>query len=439
MKKSLLLTLAASLIGVLPAMAVNDLYITGSTAFRASAYSACTKLFSSPPTIVYGDAAHGGDANNNSGTASWCMTGTPITGITNVTGSLTIHALFTGSVQGIQTVQAGTKLTFATPTVGVYVTNTPTIAFSDVSSASTPYPVSGNFSEEQVAVQPFVIAKSVAGGGVAGINNITWEQLKDFIQIGRLRLFSWTRVATDTNFVYLINRTKDSGTRRTAYAEVFDGYNQAQTTYLYDVTNNSFYTSNAGIAGSAGNAALGVSVVGSAGLNGVNLNWGSGYVGGGDVRTELQINNPANQSLSYLSFADARNITSTNWSNIIAYNGVWPTAAGAGIAGNTGTNDFSPISLGNYPFWAYEVVIYPTAGIPSADQNLTVGQLGDQNTPGTILGVLDYQTKFSGGSLLVGSIENEIELSKTLANGATAIRLSDMHATRQSVGGLLTP
>jgi len=33
------------------------------------------------------------------------MTGTPITGITNISGNtLIVHALFTGSIQGIQTV-----------------------------------------------------------------------------------------------------------------------------------------------------------------------------------------------------------------------------------------------------------------------------------------------------------------------------------------------
>ena len=124
---------------------------------------------------------------------------------------------------------------------------------------------------------------------------------------------------------------------------------------------------------------------------------------------------------------------------MISYNGVWPTAAGPGISGNTGTNDFSPISLGLYPFWAYEVIDYPNvdpSGL-SSDQNLTAAQLGTQATPGTILGVLNAQTTINGGSPLQGSIENEIQLSKSA--GATAIRLSDMISSRQSVGGTITP
>ncbi len=47
MKKTLLLTLAAGLVGATPLLA-SDLYITGSTAFRANVHDACTKLFSPP-------------------------------------------------------------------------------------------------------------------------------------------------------------------------------------------------------------------------------------------------------------------------------------------------------------------------------------------------------------------------------------------------------
>jgi hypothetical protein len=67
MKKTLILTLALGLAGASPLMAQVDLYITGSTAFRANVYNACTKLFTTPPvngsTLWFADSAHGGDAN----------------------------------------------------------------------------------------------------------------------------------------------------------------------------------------------------------------------------------------------------------------------------------------------------------------------------------------------------------------------------------------
>ncbi len=433
MKKTLLLTAALGLAGASPLMAV-DLYVTGSTAFRANVYTACSKLFDNgvPASITYGDAAHGGDANNNSKTASWCMTGTVSNNITALGQTpLTIHGLFTGSVQGIQTVEAGTKLLFSTPTSGVYVTNTPTIGFSDASGTSTPYPATGNFSEENVCVQPFVMVKSVIGGAMTNVTNITWEQLRYGIAAGRVPLSSWSgKPADHSSYVYVIQRTKDSGTRRCELAQEQFGYNAPCTVYLYDnVTNNIFYKPSA------------TAIVGSAGLNNVNLNWGSGYVGGGNIATELAYNNAANQAISYLSMGDARTITGVNWSQVIPFNGLYPTAAGAGISGNTGTNDFTPIAEGLYPCWGYEVLVYPNVDPSSinSDQNLTAAQLGNQSATGTILGVLDAQTLINGGSPLVGSIENEIELSKTAANGATAIRLSDMVSSRQSVGGTITP
>ena len=431
MKKTLILTAALGLAGATPLMAV-DLYVTGSTAFRANVYGACSKLYDggAPLSITYGDAAHGGDANNNAKTASWCMTGTVSNSITAVgTTPLTIHGLFTGSVQGIQTTEQGTKLPFATPSSGVYVTNTPTIGFSDASGTSTPYPATGNFNEENVCVQPFVMCKSVAGGGLANISNVTWEQLRYGIAAGRIPLSAWTTKGTDhSSYVYFMQRTKDSGTRRCELAQEQFGYNAPCTVYLYDnVTNNIFFKPS------------GTAIIGPVGVNNANLNWGSGYVGGGNIATELGYSHINNQAISYLSIGDAKGITGTPWSQVLPFNGVWPTAAGAGISGNTGTNDFSPISQGLYTCWGYEVVVYPNVDPSSlnSDQNLTHDQLGTQNAAGTIMGVLNAQTVINGGSPLAGSIENEIELSKP--TGATAIRLSDMVSSRQSVGGTITP
>jgi hypothetical protein len=439
MKKTLLLTLAAGLVGATPLLA-TDLYITGSTAFRANVHDACLKLFSPAPTEYTGTPATGGDTKTGNAAAQWTMTGTPIGSITAISGTLTIHALFTGSVQGIQTVEQNTKLLFLKGTdATTIVTNTPTIAFSDCASASTPYPATGNFSEESVAVQPFVMCKAVpVNNALTNINNVSWEQLKYAIQAGRIPASAWDNLPADhNNYIYLIERTQDSGTRRTEFAQELDGFNQSAIIYNYDSTNNVFYKASGTLAGTFGGVNIGI--VGAPGNGNANLNWGQGYVGGGDIKTELGYNNAANQAIAYLSFADAKGVTGVNWSQVLPFNGVWPTAAGAGIHGNTGTNDFSPITLGMYTCWANEVVIYPIVDPSSinSDQNLTAAQLGNQTTTGTILGVLDAQTKFNGGSPIPGSLENEIELSKV--GGATAIRLSDMTSFRFSLGGTITP
>ncbi|MGD0743791.1 MAG: hypothetical protein ABSA45_01415 [Verrucomicrobiota bacterium] len=456
MKKTLLITLALGLAGAPSLVAGNiDVYITGSTAFRANVYTACSKLFSNAPSIFYGDAAHGGDANFNSKTASWAMTGLPTNTITAFAGNtLTIHGLFTGSIQGLQTAEQGTLLTFAAASganggaANAYVTNAPTIGFSDASGVVSPYAATGNFLEENVCIQPFVMTKSAANGGpVTNINNVTWEQLEYGIPAGRIPLSAWTAKIADTNkFIYLVERTADSGTRRTETQGAYYSYGDTVGVYIYDYTNNFFYPATNSPDSTASRGAFPNTVVGPAGLNNANLNWGPGYVGGGDIATSLGNPSINNQAIAYLSIGDARtivNVAGSNWTQVVAYNGLWPTAAGPGIYGNTGTNDFSPITLGYYPLWGVEVLVHPenpaTPGATISGQNLTYGQLGDQTTPGSFMGIFNAQSYLNGGVLTPGSVENEIELSKTGSPGATAIRLSDMSNERPAVGGTIFP
>jgi hypothetical protein len=452
MKKTILLTLALGLAGAPSLLAGNiDVFITGSTAFRANVYTACQKLFTTGAgtTVYYADAAHGG-ANSgwNSKTASWAMTGTPITTLTTLAGNtLTIHGLFTGSIQGLQTVEASTKLTFANAdgtangNCATYSANTPTIGFSDASGAASPYPATGNYVEENVCVQPFVICKSAATvGAVTNINNVSWEQLEYGIAQGRIPLSAWTGKITDTNtFVYLLQRTKDSGTRRCETAGEYYQYTDPVGIYIYDYTNNFWYSPSLTVNSGYGQSPNGVIGTSGPGLNNANLSWGFGYIGGGDIANSLNNANAANQAIAVLSIGDAKSVGSANWNNVVSFNGFWPTAAGAGIHGNSGTNDFSPITLGYYPIWGAEVLVHPINPTAIADSKITKDELGNQTTPGTFLGVFNAQTRINGGSPLVGSIENEIVLSQTGSPGATAITLAGMGNSRSSVGGTITP
>ncbi len=216
-------------------------------------------------------------------------------------------------------------------------------------ASATPYPATGNFVEENVCVQPFVMCKSVAAvGAVTNINNVSWEQLEYGIPKGRIPLAAWTGKITDTNtFVYLMQRTKDSGTRRCETAGEYYQYNDTVGIYIYDYTNNFLYTPT--VLPQPRLAPLPTAWSARQVFNNANLNWGYGYVGGGDIKNSLNNGNAANQAIAYLSIADAKSVGSGNWNNVISFNGLWPTAAGAGIHGNTGTNDYSPITLGYYP------------------------------------------------------------------------------------------
>jgi len=455
MKKTLLLTMALGLAGASSLVAGNiDVYITGSTAFRANAYGACQKLFTTGTgtPVYYGDSAHGGAGSGFSAkTAVWAMTGTPIATLANLAGNtLTIHGNFTGSIQGLQTTEQGIKLVWANAdgTAGgncaTYSTNAPTIGFSDSSGTASPYPATGNILEENVCVQPFVFAKSTAAAGaITTISNITWEQLEYGIPAGRIPLSAWSYQVADTNkFVYLLQRTKDSGTRRVETQGAYYPYNYTIGIYIYDYTNNFFFTPSNTLQTAYGSFSNGV--VGAAGFNNVNLNWGPGYVGGGDIANSLNNNNAANQAIACLSIGDAKGVNNGggNWSTVIAYNGIWPTAAGAGLHNNGGTNDYSPITLGYYPLWGFEVLVHPENTSVSSStvvpgQNITYGQLGDNVTPGSFMGVFNAQSYNNGGVVLVGSIENEIILSQP--GGATAIPLAAMANSRPAVGGTIYP
>ena len=442
MKKSLLLALTLGVASASSLLADVNVYLTGSTAFRKQVYNACKNLFiGANPVIIYGDATHGGDGTTGNGNLSWAMIGTATNTLSFSNSTLVVHALFTGSIQGIQSVENSQPLTF--PNTGVngslattYITNTPSFAFSDSASAATPaYDVQnfgGTFAEEQVAVQPFVFCKSLApSGAVTTITNVTWEQMRTIIPNGRLPYSAWTGKLADTNtYVYLLNRTADSGSRVTAIEEMLYDLNTVVSIYNYDHAALKFYPATNSLFATAGTTGFGV-VGTSAGNGNANLAWGSGYIAGSDIRTALKIADAQNQSIAYLSFADAQSAAGVNWGSVIAFNGTWPTAAGAGITGTT-TNDLSPVCLGNYPFWTYEVVIYPTAD-PISGGSITQAQLGNQTTPKSLLGVLDNVS--TSNVTLLGSLDNEIQASKTVSPGATAIRLYDMVAARGSVGG----
>ena len=153
--------------------------------------------------------------------------------------------------------------------------------------------------------------------------------------------------------------------------------------------------------------------------------FGAGYVGGGDIKTVMQDPKSGNQSIAYLSIGDAKGITGTVWSQMVAFNGQYPIANFA--PGLAAPYDYSPIINGKYSFWAYEMLDWPKSsqwtGSGYTDQNLSFTQLNN------------IMNKLSGTG--TGSVDNEVLLSEP--GGATAIRLSEMTATRTAVGGPIAP
>jgi hypothetical protein len=418
MKKTYLLAALGGVLAAAPVLAANyDLYITGSTAFRPNVFAACSKIFDggAPAAQINSSGGTPGSGDNN-----WAMSGPcAVAGITSP-DTLTIHGLFTGSVQGFHSLQNNDLLGFVgSASSSAIVSNYATVAFSDVNSKYTIAPLGGGFTEANVAIQPFVFVKSTAPTGVSKIQNITFQQIQSMIVSGIAPLSYFTGDYADdygTN-VYLLHRSLDSGTRVDSIQETKSS-GTAKIRY-WDAPTGTFITA----------------------TNRGPALYGPGYVGGSDLRTALQGGDSRNQSISYLSFADARTILSTtNWSNILKYNGLYPMANwtpnvnAPGMSSGATTNDFSPVSTGQYSFWAFEVLAYPksTQWASQLGQNLNYTT---QLTP-----LLNRLLATYTGTALNGSIDYEIELSKTVAPAyATAVRLNDGDVSRSSVGGTIAP
>ncbi len=157
-----------------------------------------------------------------------------------------------------------------------------------------------------MAVQPFVFVKSaptvdgtaggVPFGAVTNINNVSWGTTEIHHQRGQFATFGLDRQFERLQLGLFRQRTKDSGSRMSCLREMGYTYNQGVTTYIFSFTNGFWYkaANNNTTFGAVGesNAVFQVGIVGSgaaAAANAANLGWGPGYIGGGDIKTDLVI------------------------------------------------------------------------------------------------------------------------------------------------------
>ena len=397
MKKFLLLTAAAGLLGASSLQAQQtDIYITGSTAFRSSAYNAIKSMYS---TLTSENPSPG-----SSGNSQWTMSGQ----MTMFGGrTIVVHALFNGSVQGVYSLyNPSSKWVFlknATSGDPTLVTNSATCAFSDVDSSATAYPLSpSSFVERYVALQPFVYVRSA--NAPTTITNVTIQQLQTILPNGQLPLSYMTGNSADVNStITVVDRSLDSGTRVTCFADAYVG---GTPQVYYWNTNSLTYT----IATNNLGPAL----------------FGPGYVGGGDVKNVLNINNANNVAFAILGLSDAKGVN--GGLNILSYNGFYPSTDIKTGASVPATPAFDSVRNGQYSLWAYEVLAQPTS-VTSGDQNINGTDL---TTFCRKLGGYNASEAFVGGP---GSIDADIATQAT----RVAIRIGDMNVTRQSVGGPIAP
>ena len=407
MKKSLALALIGSLAAISTVTAQVDIYIVGSTAFRANAVRAITNLYAANITDL------------NDGTTN--TVGNDVTSDTTVTFGGTIPSLFgaqtvqihcywSGSAQGIHSLCNADSLPFYTSSTHNTSTKANHVAdfiFSDVYQSSTPF---NNYTltDTNVAVLPFVWVRNYASS--TNLVNVTMQQLQNAIGTGKVALSYFTGMTNsiDTNtLVYFTGRNTDSGTRITTDADTF--FVGSPKIWEMDLTANTpFLASTNQLVGST--------------------YYGVGYTSGGQVRSALQA--PSTSSmLGYLGYPDAAGKFGLSYGNsaIISYNGQLPyynamllTNVNGGNAIITYTNhpDFSPVITGKYSYWCYEHAMI------GGKVNATTA-----NPPAVVL--FNYMVTNGVDSDLV-SLEN------SASGPVTCVRLSEMRVSRSTDGGAIT-
>ena len=407
MKKSLALAMIGSLAAISHLSAQVNIYVAGSTAFRANAVRAITNLYGANIT------------SQNDGNAAHTYP-TDVTGASVVTFTGTIPSLFasqtvnvkcywSGSAQGIHSLCNGDILPFlSSGTSGSSTLDSHAVdfTFSDCSQASTPF---NNYTlvDNTVAVLPFVWVRNY--GTSTNLMNLSMQQLQNALAAGKVALsyFTGSTNASDTNtLVYLTGRNTDSGTRVTTDADTyFTG-----SPKIWEM-----------------NLSTGVPFLASTNQTVGGYGYGVGYTSGGQVKSALEATT-TNMMLGYLGYPDARGAFGTAFGNsaIISCNGQLPYTNGLVMANNNGsyaiintTNlpDFSPVTTGKYSYWCYEHALY--GGVNNA-------ATANPNA----LALYNY--------MVTNGVDSD--LSKLEANGGpvTCVRLSEMKVLRSADGGAIS-
>jgi hypothetical protein len=397
MKKLLTIAVLGGLFAAGTLQAQVNIYIAGSTAFRANVFRAVKAAYDGGTwtTIV--------PASAGTGTGVWTATGTmtPLFGGQTVT----IYASYNGSVQGLGDLNNNTLVTFTNSSPGgAAVSQVPNVTFSDVDKISTLWPNVDTI-ETPVAVLPFTYCRSVSCPTT--VTNITGHLLRPCWDNGVVKLsFITGNTNDDGSSMYITGRNKDSGTRVCGSADAY--YTDTPVIYgfqsgVFGIMNQNLsgalygfgYSSGGNEAQALTNTAAGVPVIGYLGLNDALTVSGSASVGA------PQVNGGGNCS-------------------IIAYDGYYPFSgytAGSTVA--PANPNFMPILTGKYSFWSYENIETPSSNLGNNVYKWYTNMVSNIDND-----ILQAQLN-SGNSALYGPV--------------TAIRLGDMRVSRSSVGGKITP
>jgi hypothetical protein len=302
MKRLLALVTLGGLFAAATAHAQVDVYITGSTAFRANTYRSVRAIYGANLTGQNPSDPNGSGSNS----VTWAGTIPALFGGQTVT----IRAAYSGSAAGIQTLTANSSLNFlANSTAGdtTTVSHQADLALSDVFQTTTLY-TTPTLVDTNVGVQPFVWVKSLTAP--AAITNITIQQLQAFMSGGVIPLSYFTGNTNDTSVAHLVGRDTGSGTRITAEADALI----VGTPVEWQPDGSCNWSISTGFSSGSGIAGV--------------------------------LKGSCSASLGYLGVADANGVNSGL--NALSYDGVKANI------GTVATPDFSPVRRGQYSLWSYE-------------------------------------------------------------------------------------
>jgi len=378
--KSNFLALALSLVLAEVASAAQYVYITGSTAARNAGYAALnsTNVFDSLPTFAgYGNS-----------TAAKCtyMAFTGTITISGVPTAVIVKCTWSGSEGGIRDISTGLSEPFlnypgvggvdssntgnsSTPSGTQLITNTVDLAMADNDKSFSKNP-GGAITGSKVCIIPFAWVKQK--GSSAALTNVTDQQIRQVLT-GGARLALFTGNPTDTKFVYVSGRDDESGTRVNTLG--VSGYGIFKAPFQLQVQSDGTMKDQTGSGDYLGDY---------------------GYSSGGSVVTQMGYD---------ISTATDAVSGGTNGYSVIAYLGrsdansaITPAGGGTELSLNGVFESPASVKEGRYNFWGNEYV---------------------------------YRKNTSTSQAL--AVFNKLVASTGIAasvDGATAIKLDDMHATR---------
>jgi hypothetical protein len=248
--KSLLITGALGLGLVNLASAVDYVYMTGSTAMRATVYATFrngTSVFDAAPSFVglNGSSAAGCNFMVFSNT----IAGTPTV----------VKCHWSGSEAGVADVSSANQVSFlsdsvvldgtfgsAVPSGSQLITNGVDLAMADNTIAFSKNPAS-TASQAFVGVIPFTFVRGTNSlPAVSAFNNITDQQFRGAIKGGQKLALYTGNVSDTTNYVYISGRDDSSGTRVNTYADTGFGIRSTPSQIELDGTGNMINLDGAG-------------------------------------------------------------------------------------------------------------------------------------------------------------------------------------------------